>query len=57
MGPDLNPIEKFFSTLKSLLRKASARTIDGLGQVIAGSVSEFSPGECKSYVTATRYDS
>lgn len=29
-GPDLNPIETLFATLKSLLRKACARTIDGL---------------------------
>jgi len=56
-SPDLNPIEKFFSTLKSMLRKASARTVSGLWQVIGASLSEFSPGECKSYVTATRYGS
>src|SRR5215468_4862584 len=29
-SPDLNPIEKCFSKLKASLRKASARTIDGL---------------------------
>ena len=54
-SPDLNPIEKFFSTFKSLLRKASARTIESLWQVIGESLFEFSPNECRSYLTATGY--
>ena len=29
-SPDLNPIEKMFSKLKAYLRKAAARTVDGL---------------------------
>ena len=29
-SPDFNPIEKFFSKLKALLRKAAKRTIDAL---------------------------
>jgi transposase len=33
-SPDLNPIEQFFSKLKALLRKAAARTIDTLWEVI-----------------------
>src|SRR5262249_46457777 len=33
-SPDLNPIEQFFSKLKALLRKAAARTIDRLWEVI-----------------------
>jgi len=30
-SPDLNPIEKFFAKLKSLLRTAARRTVDALG--------------------------
>jgi len=43
--PDLNPIEKMFSTLKSLLRKASARTVDRLWKVIGASLSDSSACE------------
>ena len=34
-SPDLNPIENAFSKLKAILRKAAARTVDGL---LGGSV-------------------
>jgi transposase len=33
-SPDLNPIEKFFSKLKALLRKAVKRSIDALWEEI-----------------------
>ena len=33
--PDVNPIEMAFSEIKAMLRKASARTINELCQVIA----------------------
>jgi transposase len=33
-SPDLNPIEKFFSKLKALLRKAAKRSIDDLWKEI-----------------------
>ncbi len=33
-SPDLNPIEKFFSKLKALLRKAAKRSMDELGKEI-----------------------
>jgi transposase len=34
-SPDLNPIEQFFAKLKSLLRKASARTLETLIEAVA----------------------
>ena len=34
-SPDFNPIENAFAKLKALLRKAAARTIDGLWDAIA----------------------
>jgi len=36
-SPDFNPIENAFAKLKALLRKAAARTIDGLWSAIARS--------------------
>ena len=36
-SPDLNPIEMAFAKLNAMLRKAAARTIDDLWQVIAQS--------------------
>ena len=40
-SPDFNPIEMAFSKLKTLLRKAAARTIDDLWTVIADCLDEF----------------
>lgn len=55
-SPDFNPIEKAFSKLKALLRKAASRTIDDLWNAIAEILKTFSPDECKNYFTATGYD-
>jgi len=45
-SPDLNPIEQFFSKLKSILRKAAARSIAALWEVISSCLKVFSPREC-----------
>ena len=37
-SPDFNPIEKAFSKLKALLRKAAARTVDDLYQAVASAI-------------------
>jgi len=55
-SPDLNPIEMAFSKLKTLLRKAAARTIDDLWTVIADCLEQFSPTECSHYFEAAGYD-
>ena len=55
-SPDFNPIEMAFSKLKSLLRKAAARTIDDLWQAIAKSLDDFTPNECRNYFTAAGYE-
>ncbi len=34
-SPDLSPIEELFSKVKTMVRKANARTQDALGQAIA----------------------
>ncbi len=56
-SPDLNPIELAFAKLKAILRKAAARTIDDLCQVIARSLDEFTPGECHNFITPAGYGS
>jgi len=45
-SPDLNPIEQLFSKLKSLLRKASARTIKHLWKAISCILKQVSKYEC-----------
>jgi transposase len=42
---DFNPIENAFAKLKTLLRKAAARTVDHLWQVIGESLDAFTPNE------------
>ena len=55
-SPDFNPIEMAFSKLKALLRKAAARTIDDLWDVIAESIDNFTAQECRNYFAAAGYD-
>lgn len=54
-SPDLNPIEKMFSKLKSLLRKAAARTVDALWSDIGKLLDAFSADECKNYFASSGY--
>jgi transposase len=54
-SPDFNPIENAFAKLKALLRKAAARTVDGLWSVIGRLVDLFTPQECANYFTAAGY--
>jgi transposase len=50
-SPDFNPIENAFAKLKARLRKAAARTVDQLWQVIAAAIDTFTPQECRNYFT------
>ena len=54
-SPDLNPIEKFFSKLKALLRKAATRTVDALWNEIGALLSTLSPNECAHYFSSCQY--
>lgn len=45
-----------FSKLKTLLRKAAARTVDELWSVVADSLATFIPEECRHYFEAAGYD-
>ena len=55
-SPDFNPIEMTFSKLKAILRQAAARTVDDLWDVIAQSLDDFTPEECRNYFVAAGYE-
>ena len=54
-SPDLNPIEKLFSKLKSLLRKAAKRSVDDLWVEIGNLLNTVSSSECANYFASTGY--
>ncbi len=56
-SPDLNPIEMAFSKLKAHLRKAAARTFDGLLEAIVDICSLYDPSECWNYFKTAGYGS
>ena len=54
-SPDLNPIEQAFAKLKTLLRKAAERSIDGLRRLIGKLLDCFSDDECRNYIDHAGY--
>ena len=54
-SPDFNPIEKFFSKLKALLRKASKRSIDALWKEIGDLLDAVTAGECSNFFASCGY--
>jgi transposase len=54
-SPDLNPIERAFSKLKALLRKAGERTVEGLWAFLGSALDLFSPDECRNYFRHSGY--
>ncbi len=54
-SPDLNPIEKLFSKLKALLRKAAKRSVEALWDEIGNLLDVFSAAECSNYFTSSGY--
>ena len=55
-SPDFSPIENAFAKLKAILRKAAARSVTNLWQVIGDAIDQFTPTECANYFTATGYE-
>ena len=51
----MNPIEMVFSKLKTLLRQAPERTVEGLWRRIGALLDQFTPGECCNYFRAAGY--
>jgi transposase len=56
-SPDLNPIEQVFSKLKTLLRKARARTCEAVAEAIGRLLTNFPEHECKNYLRNAGYAS
>ena len=56
-SPDLNPIEQAFAKVKTLLRKAEARTFEAISTAIASSLDRFTPQECANYFENAGYAS
>lgn len=55
-SPDFNPIENAFAKLKSALRTAAARSVEGLWDAIGGLSGTFTPAECANYFAAAGYN-
>jgi transposase len=54
-SPDLNPIELAFAKIKSRLRAAELRTVDGIERFFGRAHDEFSAGECRNYLRHCGY--
>jgi transposase len=55
-SPDLNPIEQLFAKLKTLVRKAEARTAEELWRVVGRALDRFPSKECANYLRNAGYD-
>jgi transposase len=55
-SPDLNPIEKAFSQLKSFLRDIAERSVAGLLNALEARASFFKPVQCVNDFEARGYD-
>jgi len=56
-SPDLNPIEQVFAKLKTMLRKAYARSIAAVWHRIGTLLRYFTPTECGNYLRHAGYAS
>lgn len=48
-SPDLNPIEKMWSKVKTALRKAAARTVDSLWDAIGKALDQVTANDCRGF--------
>ena len=55
-SPDLNPIEMAFAKIKTLIRKAAARTYDQLWQAGGPVCNLFQDEECYNFFKAAGYE-
>ena len=55
-SPDLNPIELVFHPLKTFLRKAAQRTIEGLHRCVGSYIRALDPSECMGYFRHSGYE-
>jgi transposase len=54
-SPDLNPIEKLFSKLKTLLRKAALRATEEHWKEIGALLNTVTDTECANYFASSGY--
>ncbi len=54
-SPDLNPIEKLFAKLKTLLRKAAKRSTEELWKEIGELLNTVTTSECANYFASAGY--
>jgi transposase len=54
-SPDLNPIEMVFHPLKTFLRKAAQRTIEGLNRYVGSYIRTLKPSEAVGYFRHSGY--
>jgi len=55
-SPDLNPIEKLWSKVKTWLRRVAARTVEGLIQAVGDALRAVDTNECRAYFRSCGYD-
>lgn len=55
-SPDLNPIELLFHPLKTCLRKAAERTMEGLHRSVGSYIRALDPAECIAYFRHSGYE-
>ena len=55
-SPEFNPIESVFHPLKTVLRKAAERTIEGLYRSVGSFIRALKPAECIGYLRHAGYE-
>ena len=54
-SPDLNPIEKMWSKIKTILRKLAARTSDALDEAIRVALESITPDDAAAWLASCGY--
>jgi transposase len=54
-SPEFNPIEMVFHPLKTVLRKAAERTIEGVTRRVRSFIRALEPSECMGYFRHAGY--
>ncbi len=55
-SPDMNPIEKMWSKIKTWLRRVAARTAEGLIHAVGDAFRAVDAEECRAYLRSCGYD-
>ncbi len=54
-SPDLNPIEKMWSTIKAFLRAAQPRCTEGLDHAVAARLEKVTPQDARGWLESGGY--